>query len=69
MENNTKPLPEMISTRQLAEILNISKVGVYRLTEQRKIPFYKIGGSIRFDRADVMEYLKRNRVDPINGKT
>jgi len=68
MENNTCPAPKMLSTRELAEILNISKVGVYRLTEQRKLRFYKIMGSIRFTREDVMEFLKNNRFETIERK-
>jgi excisionase family DNA binding protein len=36
-----------------------------RLIEGRKIPFYKIGGGIRFDQNEIKEFLNNNRVDPI----
>lgn len=68
MENNKDQLPKMLSTAELAELLNISKAGVYRLIEQRRIPFYKIMGSLRFDRDDVIAYLKQNRFEPVDSK-
>lgn len=58
-------LPELLNTKELVEYLKISKAGVYRLIEQRKIPFYKVMGSIRFDKKDVEKYLEQNRIDVI----
>jgi len=51
---------------ELASILSISRPTVYRLIEKRQIPFYKIGGSLRFKIEDVMAYLDHNRVEPFN---
>ena len=55
----------MITPRELAVSLHISRTSVYRLIDQRKIPFYKIKGSIRFKQDDVMSYLENNRIEPI----
>ncbi len=57
IESNT--IKKLYNPDELAEILNISKVTVYRLIESRKIPFYKIKGSIRFSENDVLSYLEK----------
>lgn len=49
---------------QVAEILSISKITMYRLVEARKIPFYKIKGCIRFAENDLANYLNQNRIGP-----
>ncbi|MBU4216670.1 helix-turn-helix domain-containing protein [Patescibacteria group bacterium] len=54
---------KLITTDQLAGMLSISKVTVYRLVESRQIPFYKIKGSIRFNKDDVLKYLQDNRIE------
>lgn len=55
--------PNLITPDELADLLRISKVGVYRLVDKRLIPFYRIKGSLRFERKDVMAYLAKNRVE------
>lgn len=56
---------EILTVPDVAELLKISVVGVRRLQQQRKLPFYKVGGSIRFTRSDVMAYLRAQRVESI----
>lgn len=56
---------EFLSTEQLALFLGLSKTSVYRLMNQRRIPFYKLGHNIRFKRDDVLEYLERNCIKSI----
>jgi len=53
---------QLLTTAELAEFLRISKTGVYRLIEQRIIPYYKIKGVIRFEKHEIVEYLKSNRI-------
>jgi len=56
---------KLITPKELAEFLGISKSSVYLLVETRKLPFYKVGGSLRFRFGDVEEYLKGVRIEPI----
>jgi len=58
-------IKKLYSTEELADILNVSKVTIYRLVESRKIPFYKIKGSIRIAENDVLNFLEQNRIEPI----
>lgn len=57
---------KLLSIDEVADILGISSVTVRRLKDGRKIPFYKIGGSIKFQMTDIQEYILSHRVDPIN---
>ena len=61
-EDNKK---QFLSVSELSDFLNISKVTVYRLVETRKIAFYKIGGSIRFNKKDVLDYLETSKINII----
>jgi len=57
---------EILTTEQLAGLLNISKTSIYRLIGNRLIPFYKLGHNIRFKKADVLDYLEKNCLRPIS---
>jgi excisionase family DNA binding protein len=65
MPTGSEPTIEFLTPNELASLLKISKVGVYRLIERRQIPFHRIRGSLRFDKNDVLSYLQQNRVEPI----
>lgn len=48
-----------LSPIEVANFFNISRPTVYRLIEKRQIPFYKIGGNIRFKKKDIINYLEK----------
>lgn len=50
------------SPEDLAAYLGVSKTTIYRLVEKRSLPFYKIGGSLRFKESDVFDYIEKQRV-------
>ena len=56
-----KPLNLM----EAAEFLDFSRSYLYRLTSQGRVPCYKHEGKrIYFDRAELVNWLKRNRIRP-----
>jgi len=57
---------ELLTIADVAELLKISVSGVRRLQQGRVIPFFKIGGSIRFSKADVLSNVVKQRVGSIN---
>ena len=59
---------ELLTVREVATLLNISEPGVRRLMDKRLVPFFKIGGCIRFEKSDVLSYLQDNRVEAIGSK-
>jgi excisionase family DNA binding protein len=56
---------ELLTIAEAAGFLRISKSSVRRLQQGRHIPFFKVGGSIRFARDDLASYLVRQRVGSI----
>jgi PTS system nitrogen regulatory IIA component len=50
-------MPDLLTTRQLAEYLQLSERSVYRLLEQGEIPALKVGGHWRFRKTAVDEWL------------
>lgn len=68
MPTSSHPTTELLTPDELASMLKISKAGVYRLVEQRQIHFHKIMGSLRFDKNDVLSFLRQNRIEPVGLK-
>jgi excisionase family DNA binding protein len=64
MRSNTEAeqlrFPELVDINDAAELLSTSVRHVRRLVD-RDLPSVKIGGSLRFDKADLREYIERNR--------
>jgi len=52
----------LLTIAQAAEFLTISVSGVRRLQQARRIPFFKVGGSLRFAKDDLASYLAQQRV-------
>jgi excisionase family DNA binding protein len=63
-----EPDPQLglLTLAEVAELLRISVPTVRRLQQQRKMPFVKVGGRIRFIRSDVASYLEKRRVRSID---
>ena len=65
MPTDSKSTIELLTPEELADLLKISKAGVYRLVAKRSLHFYKVGGGIRFAKVDVMTFLQRSRVESV----
>ena len=65
MSIDAVPSSGLLTIADVAELLNLSVSTVRRLQRQRKIPFLKVGGSVRFFKGDVVAYLERRRVSAI----
>ena len=57
---------ELLTIKDVAKLLKVSQTSVRRLQQGRHLPFIKVGGSIRFAKCDIAEYLKKMRIEPIN---
>jgi excisionase family DNA binding protein len=57
---------ELLTIPDVARLLKISVSGVRRLYQDRRLPFVKVGGSVRFLASDIKSYLTRQRVQPID---
>ncbi len=65
MSVDFNPTLELLTIAEVAKLFKISVSGVRRLQQQRRIPFIKIGGSIRFAKGDLISYAERERVESI----
>lgn len=52
----------LFNIEELTQYLSIPKATLYTWTHQKKIPFIKIGRSIRFDKAEIDEWVNLRRV-------
>lgn len=65
MLSDSIPTLELLTIHEVARLLKISVSSVRRLQQQRRIPFVKVGGSIRFIKSDLLSYVDRERVESI----
>ncbi len=54
---------EFLNLKEVAEILRMAQISVYRLVAKRALPVYRACRKILFKRQDVLDYLERNRED------
>ena len=58
---------EMLTTREAADFLGLSVGYLYKLTMQKKIPYYKpFGNRFYFKRAELAELLQSNRIATVD---
>jgi excisionase family DNA binding protein len=69
MPTASDPPTEFLTRDDVARLLKISRATVYRLVETRRLPFYKIGNSLRFDKQDVLAFLRQHRVEALGTHT
>jgi excisionase family DNA binding protein len=48
---------EILTMREVAELLKINDKTAYRLAADGKIPGFRVGGSWRFRRADLIKWI------------
>lgn len=49
---------EVLTIKQVADYLKVTKRTIYRLAAAKQIPAFKVGGSWRFSRADIDSWIK-----------
>ncbi|GER06666.1 DNA-binding protein [Iodidimonas muriae] len=50
---------QILTIREVAQLLKINEKTAYKLAAERKIPGFKVGGSWRFDREEISQWIKR----------
>jgi len=48
---------EILTIREVAEYLKINEKTAYRLTSEGKLPAFKVGGSWRFRRTEIEQWI------------
>lgn len=50
---------EILTIREVSELLKINEKTTYRLAAEGKLPGFKVGGSWRFERQEISNWIKR----------
>jgi excisionase family DNA binding protein len=54
---------KLLDVNQVAEILNVKINTVYKYAMGQKIPYVKIGGSLRFTEEQLEDFVQRKSVE------
>jgi len=57
---SSTPPPEIMTLQEVADYLGLHYLTIYRLIQERKIPAAKIGGSWRFRRDVLDDWIKND---------
>lgn len=60
-DHEEKP-PEFLTVSQLANLLQLTQMTIYRMVNRGELPCYSIGRVKRFRRGDIEEFLESCRI-------
>ena len=52
---------EILTLKQVADFLKVTQRTIYRLAAAKKIPAFKVGGTWRFSRAELDQWIQRQQ--------
>jgi excisionase family DNA binding protein len=58
---------DVMTIGEAADYIKMSERYVRRLAAERRIPFHKLGRSVRIRRVDLVAHMDAGRVEPITG--
>ena len=62
-----KPESDILTITEVAEYLKVAERTIYRLAAAKKIPAFKVGGTWRFPRAELEQWIKRQTSEAREG--
>jgi excisionase family DNA binding protein len=64
MGSETNTVPRLFTVNDAARYLAVSVSTLYGWVYQRRIPFVKVGRALRFEKAELDNFVDRNRTRP-----
>ena len=58
----------LLIIEQAAAYTGLSTHTIYKMVSQRRVPFVKLGGALRFDPVELDKWIKQNTVMPMPEK-
>jgi len=55
---------ELLTIDEVAEILAVSPVTIYRYKKEAGLPYIKIGKILRFDKEDLWDWIQQHKIKP-----
>ena len=61
---STSATPTLLTLQEACELLRFSPSRIYYLTSTERIPHLKFGGTLRFDRDELLRWVEQHRRGP-----
>ncbi len=58
----------LLTIQQAAQVTGLSPHTIYKMVSQRRIPYVKLGGALRFNPDQLDQWIKQNTVMPMPEK-
>ncbi|MDW3681606.1 helix-turn-helix domain-containing protein [Cupriavidus sp. CV2] len=58
---------EILTIKQVADYLKVTERTIYRLAAAKKIPAFKVGGTWRFSRVDIDNWIRQQSAQALDG--
>ena len=55
---------EILTVREVADFLKVTERTIYRLATEGQIPSFKVGGSWRFQRSNLIQWMNEQKGQP-----
>lgn len=54
----------LLDIKEMSKLLSVSEESLrQKMYKDEKIPFYKVGGELRFSKKEILEYFRRPKTD------
>jgi excisionase family DNA binding protein len=63
-----EPSEDLVESEAAAKILGIKTITVYKWVSERKIPFIKVGGALRFRPSALQAWLRAREFSPVGSQ-
>ena len=60
---------EILTIKQVADFLKVTERTIYRLAAAKKIPAFRVGGTWRFSKAEINQWIQRQSEGGKNDET
>ena len=60
---------EILTLKQVADLLKVTERTIYRLAAAKKIPAFRVGGTWRFSKAEINQWIQRQSEGGKNDET
>lgn len=57
---------EILTIKQVADYLKVTERTIYRLAGSKRIPAFKVGGTWRFSRSDIDNWIKHQSMEGLD---
>jgi excisionase family DNA binding protein len=56
-----RPIEPAMTVRDVAKFLNVGNITVYRLVQAGELPGFKVAGSWRFQKVDLVQWIEEKK--------